>query len=73
MVTEGGDLLGTIAAVDVDEEVHTVTAYTLAASLVERLHHHEPTIAASEVPRLGDDGIMLVSGAVGARLQKGQE
>ena len=70
VVTEGGDLLGTIAELDLDEEVQTVTAYTLSASLLAHLRHHAPTIAATEVLQLGVGGIMIVPAAVGARLQQ---
>lgn len=68
VVTEGGDLLGTIAEVAVDEEMRAVTAYTLSASLLKRIEHHEPTIEANEVLHLGEGGIMIVPDAVGARL-----
>ena len=70
VVTEGGELLGTIAHLEVDDDARTVTAYTLAASLTDRvLRHDAKAVAADEVLRLGEGGIMIVSNAVGARLQ----
>ncbi len=69
VVTEGGDFLGTIAEVDVDDEARAVTAYTLSASLLKRIQHHEPAIEADEVLRLGEGGIMIVPDAVGERLR----
>ena len=69
VVTEGGDLLGTIAHLEVDDDARTVTAYTLASSLTDRvLRREEEAVAADEVLRLGEGGIMIVPNAVGERL-----
>ena len=70
VVTEGGALLGTIAHLEVDDDARTVTAYTLAASLSDRVRRHDAeAVVADEVLRLGEDGSMIVPDAVGARLR----
>jgi uncharacterized protein YrrD len=69
VVTEGGELLGTIAHLAIDEDARRVTAYVLASSLKDRVLRHDPELVqAKEVIRLGEGGIMLVPNAVGARL-----
>lgn len=60
VVTQGGELLGTIAGVEVDDTVQQVIAYTLASSLVEKLLQQTTTIAASDVMQVGTGGIMMV-------------
>lgn len=73
VVTEGGQLLGTIAQLEIDDEARTVTSYVLSASLVERvMGHQEEVVQAGEVLRLGEGGIMVVADAVGTRLQDQQ-
>ena len=73
VVTEGGELLGTIAHLEIDEDARKVTAYALASSLMERVMRHAETfVKADEVLRLGEGGIMVVSNAVAARLQAEQ-
>jgi len=73
VVTEGGQLLGTIAQLDVDDDARTVTSYVLSASLAERvMRHQEEVVQAGEVVRLGEGGIMVVADAVGTRLQAQQ-
>lgn len=70
VVTEGGELLGTIAHLEIDADARTVTAYALASTMLERvLRHAEALVQANEVIRLGEGGIMVVADAVGARLQ----
>ena len=70
VVTEGGELLGTIAHLEIDDDARKVTGYALASSLRERLMRHEETFAkADEVMRLGEGGIMVVPNAVATRLQ----
>ena len=70
VVTEGGELLGTIVHLEVDDDARTVTAYRLASSLSDRvLGHDAEAVAADEVLRLGDGGSMIVPDAVGARLR----
>jgi uncharacterized protein YrrD len=73
VVTESGDLLGTIAHLEIDDDARRVLAYELATSLVQRVLRHEALIQADEVVRLGEDGIMVVPDAVGARLHSHHE
>jgi uncharacterized protein YrrD len=70
VVTESGELLGTIARLEIDDDARTVTAYTLSSSLMDRVMRHDTeVIKADEVVRLGEGGVMVVANAVGARLQ----
>jgi uncharacterized protein YrrD len=70
VVTEGGELLGTITHLELDDEARRVTAYRLAASLLDRvLLRAETFVEADEVLRLGEGGIMIVADAVAARLR----
>ncbi len=64
VVTEGGELLGTISDIELDTEAQTVTAYVLNASLWQRISHHEPAFGAEQVVKLGEDGIMIVTNSV---------
>jgi uncharacterized protein YrrD len=74
VVTEGGELLGTIAHLEIDDEARKVTAYALASSLMERVMRHDETLVkADEVMRLGEGGIMVVANAVATRLQAKHE
>ena len=72
VVTEGGDLIGVVDELDLDDEAREVRGYTLAAPLLERLRHHVPHIQAADVLRLGEGGIMIVPNAVGERAQAAQ-
>ena len=69
VVTEGGELLGTVDEIELDDEARNVTAYTLAAPLWDRLRHRQPTIEARQVLRLGEGGIMIVPNAVAERMR----
>jgi uncharacterized protein YrrD len=70
VVSEGGELLGTIAHLLIDDDARKVTAYALTSSLRERVMRHEETsVKADEVLRLGEGGVMVVSNAVATRLQ----
>jgi uncharacterized protein YrrD len=70
VVTESGELLGTIARLEVDDDARKVTAYTLSSSLRDRVMRHDTeAVKADEVIRLGEGGVMVVPNAVGARLQ----
>ena len=74
VVTEGGELLGTIAHLEIDEDARRVTSYALASSLLNRvLRHEDELIKADEVLRLGEGGIMVVANAVGTRLHVQRE
>ena len=64
VVTEGGELLGTIGEIELDDEARAVTAYRLSAPLWDRLRHREPRIEAQQVLRLGEGGLMIVPNAV---------
>jgi len=68
VVTESGTLLGTIAELEVDDDVRTVTRYTLASPLLDRLRGKEPVFSAQQVLQLGAGGIMIVSDAVAESL-----
>lgn len=69
VVTEGGELLGTISDVEIDAEALSVTSYVLDASLWQRLRHQEPTFGAQHVVKLGEGGIMIVANAVAESLR----
>ena len=70
VVTEGGDALGTIAHLEIDDDARRVTAYALASSFKDRVMRHDAeSIQADEVMQLGAGGIMVVSNAVGVRLK----
>jgi uncharacterized protein YrrD len=70
VVTESGELLGTIAHLEIDDDARKVTAYTLSSSLRDRVMRHDAeAVKADEVIRLGEGGVMVVPNAVGARLQ----
>jgi len=64
VVTESGSMLGVIEDLELDEDVRTVAAYTLSAPLWNRLRHGEPRVAAADVLRLGEGGIMVVANSV---------
>jgi uncharacterized protein YrrD len=69
VVTEGGELLGTISEIELDDEARTVTAYRLAPRLWDRLRRREPRIEARQVLRLGEGGLMIVPNAVAERIR----
>ena len=69
-IDRSGELLGTIAHLEIDDDARTVTAYVLSSSFRDRVMRHDAeTIKADEVVRLGEGGVMVVADAVGARLQ----
>ena len=70
VVTVGGELLGTVAHLEIDDDARTVTGYALASSLVDRvLRHDAESVSPDEVIRLGEGGTMVVPDAVATRLQ----
>ena len=70
VVTDTGEVLGTIAHLEIDDDAREVTAYVLASSFRDRLlRHATESVKADEVLRLGEGGVMVVSNAVAARLQ----
>jgi len=69
VVSEGGDFVGTIADVELDEDARAVTGFVLAGKVWERLRHQQPVISAQRQVRLGGDGIMVVPRDVAERLR----
>ncbi|HLJ80364.1 MAG TPA: PRC-barrel domain-containing protein, partial [Ktedonobacterales bacterium] len=69
VVTEGGRMLGTVGDLEVDNDAHSVIAYTLAVPLLDRLRHHESSISAHDVLQIGGGGIMTVKNSVADSLQ----
>jgi len=70
VITESGELLGTIAHLEIDGDARTVTGYLLASSLKDRMLRRTPEVVrVEEVLRLGEGGIMTATNAAGARLQ----
>src|SRR6185437_9804396 len=53
VVTEGGELLGMVAAVELDDAAEHVQAYTLDAPLLDRMRGRAPQIHAEDVTRFG--------------------
>lgn len=72
VVTEDGELLGVVSAVELDDTVEHVLAYTLEAPLVDRLRGRTPQIRAEDVARLGAEGIMIVPASVGEQFHANQ-
>ena len=68
VVTEGGELLGMVKAVELDDAAEHVQAYTLDAPLLDRLRGRAPQIHAEDVTRFGAGGIMIVPNAVGEQM-----
>ncbi len=73
VVTEGGDLLGAIVELELDDEARTVLTYTLDAPLLDKLRHRVPSFNATQVLRLGEGGIMIVPDALAAQVQPAGE
>lgn len=69
VVSEGGDYLGTVRGVELDDEAEYVVAYTLSAPLMDRIRHKEPRIRADMVQQIWSGGIMTVPNEVAASLQ----
>jgi len=68
VVTEGGDLVGAITDMLLDDEATEVASYLLKAPLWERIRHQEPQFSADQVVRVGEGGIMIVPNTVAERL-----
>lgn len=64
VVTEGGEFLGTVEDLEIDDQAQTVIGYLLTTSLIDRLRHRQPEIQAQQVVRLGAGGIMIVPDSV---------
>ena len=70
VVTDTGEVLGTIAHLEIDDDARKVTAYVLSSSFRDRVMRHDTeSVKADEVLRLGEGGVMVVGHAVAARLQ----
>ncbi|MGH2484891.1 MAG: PRC-barrel domain-containing protein [Ktedonobacterales bacterium] len=71
VVSEGGELVGQVEDIEIDDTASAVTAYVLSGSLWERMRHSEPRIAADKVLRVGAGGLMTVSNDVATALHAG--
>lgn len=71
VVSEGGEVVGQVEDIELDDEARTVTAYVLGGSFLERLRHATPHVAASKVLRVGSGGIMTVPNDVATELHAG--
>jgi sporulation protein YlmC with PRC-barrel domain len=60
VVTEGGELLGTVSDLDVDGEARHVLSYVLRGSVMQRLRHREPTIPVWQVTHRSDRGLIVM-------------
>ncbi|MBA3822672.1 MAG: hypothetical protein H0X24_02065 [Ktedonobacterales bacterium] len=60
VVTEGGELVGTIADLTLDDTARTVGGYLLSASLIARWRHQQPEIAAGPQVHVGTGDIIIV-------------
>lgn len=69
VVTEGGQLLGTVGDVEMDDDARFVLWYALAAPLLDRLRHQESHISAQDVLQVGGGGIMTVKNSVAESLE----
>ena len=70
VVIDTGEVRGTIAHLEIDDDARKVTAYVLSSSFRDRVMRHDTeSVKADEVLRLGEGGVMVVPDAVGARLQ----
>lgn len=71
MVSEGGEVVGQVDDIELDDEARTVTSYLLSGSLLERIRHVARHVAADKVLRVGAGGIMTVPNDVAAELHAG--
>lgn len=60
VVSQGGEFLGTIEDVDLDDAATSVQAYILTAPLLDRLRHRQRRLAAQDVLSIGAGRIMTV-------------
>lgn len=70
IVTTGGQLLGVIRDIELDDTAEHVVSYGLDAPLVDRLRHREPVVRAADIAQVGAGGIMIVPDAVGDRINE---
>lgn len=62
VVTEGGELLGAVHDLELDDEALNVTALVLDAPLLDHWRHRVPLITTDRIQRIGQDGIIVVRG-----------
>ncbi|HXA28208.1 MAG TPA: PRC-barrel domain-containing protein [Candidatus Angelobacter sp.] len=62
VVTEGGELLGTVSDLEIDGEARYVQSYVLRGSATQRLRHRQPIIPVGQVTHRGDSGLLVVAG-----------
>lgn len=67
VMSEGGDVLGTLAALELDDEARAVTGFVLSAPWWDHVRHHDAVISSQRLVRSGDGGIMLVPTAMADR------
>jgi len=60
VVTEGGEVLGTVSDLEVDGEAQHVLAYVLRGTVMQRMRHQQPAIPVWQVTHRGDRGLMVV-------------
>ncbi|HEV2404102.1 MAG TPA: PRC-barrel domain-containing protein, partial [Ktedonobacterales bacterium] len=71
LVSEGGEVVGQVLDIELDDAASVVTAYVLSGSLWERMRHTTPRVAADKVLRVGAGGIMTIPNDVAAELHPG--
>jgi uncharacterized protein YrrD len=60
VVTEAGEVLGTVSDLEVDGQAQHVLAYVLRGTLMQRMRHRQPAIPVWQVTHRGDRGLMVV-------------
>lgn len=69
VMSEGGDFVGTIRSVELDDLAQNVVAYTLSAPLLDRIRGRERQIRADQVLQVGSAGVMTVPNSVAIHVQ----
>lgn len=60
VVTEGGELLGTLDGFEIDDDAREVRTCTLAAPLLGKLLHHQNTFTPEHICQVGQGDLMVV-------------
>lgn len=68
VVSESGNVVGSIANLELDDEARTMTAYELDAPLLDRLRGRRRVIKVEDVLRVGSGGIMMIPTSVSDEL-----
>ena len=71
LVSESGEAVGQVEDIELDDDARIVTAYVLSGSILERLRHATPHVAANKVLRVGAGGIMTIPDDVATELHSG--